>query len=369
MTRLFFTRFFCLLTCLTTVAAHADKLDDDLQTVWESLWDQRGTPRQVIRWDKPIWYRLHGTDTSRHRAHIENALQAVSGIARLELVDVSAQADAEAVARLDIEIVNDRALQDNEPCNTQPVKWSNWVYEKVRVKMRSHDTWRCTFHEMMHVMGIAGHPSGKTVLSYFAHRRDRLMDLDQLMLEAWYSPAMPRGATPLEALVVLTDAVARQGNLGLSSEDAQGRTKLFNQRMLAQMESLAMGQGEVPSIVLRSGKASQEFIDNSQRITTYFVGLAYLKGVIAPKDTVASSEWFKRSAHKGYSPGQVMWGRALRDGLSVQPDKPTAHAWFTLAGRNGNAVGSADLAALEKTLTPEELEKARGQLPPTLNPS
>ena len=369
MKKLVLTWFFCLLACLTTPVAYADKLDDDLQTVWESLWDQRGTPRQVVRWEGPILYRLHGTDSARHREHIENALQSVSGIVRVEFVDVSSQADAQTVAKLDIEIVNDRTLQDNEPCHTQPVKWNNWLYEKVNVKMRSRDAWRCTFHEMMHVMGIAGHPSGKTVLSYFPYRRDVLMDLDQLLLGAWYSAAMPKGATPLEALVVLTEAVARQGNLDLPADEALRRSRIFNQRMLAQMESMAMGQGEVPSIVLRSGKASQTFIDTSRRTSAYFVGLAYLKGVIVPKDMPTSSLWFKRSAEKGYSPGQVMWGRALRGGLGVQADKMAAHAWFTLAGKNGNTAGSAELAALEKTLDPEELDKARGQLPPELDPS
>ena len=73
---------------------------------------------------------------------------------------------------------------DSMPCYTQALKLSGWALEKVQVKMRSRDVWRCAFHEVMHAMGVPGHPSGKTVLSYFPYRRDLLMDLDRLILTA-----------------------------------------------------------------------------------------------------------------------------------------------------------------------------------------
>lgn len=314
-------------------------------------------------------YRIHGADVSRHRAQIEGALKAASDATRIVFADISPQADAETAANLDIEVVDDRALQDNEPCFTQNLKTSNWLLEKVKVKMRSRDAWRCTFHEVMHVMGVAGHPSGKTVLSYFPYRRDALMDLDQLMLGAWYSPAMHKGATPLEAIVVLTNAVAAQADLGLSAEEAQRRAKAFNQGVLAQMESFALGQGAIPSVVLRSGKSSQTFVDNAQRAASYIVGLAYLRGTVADRNAATSGIWFKRSALKGYDPGQVMWARALRSGLGVEADKLAAHTWFTAAAKAGNSAATADLAALEKTMTAEELDTARRQTPPALDPS
>jgi len=365
----FLHRIAALLLCLSMGTSHADKLDDDLLTVWESLWDQRGTPRQLMRWEGAVAYRIQGADASRHRAHIESAIKAVSDVTRIAFTDVSSQADAEAVAQLDIEIVNDRALQDNQPCVTKYLKASNWAFEKLKVQMRNKDAWRCSFHEMVHVMGIMGHPSGKTVLSYFPYRRDVLMSLDQLMLSAWYSSAMSKGATPLEAIVVLSNAVAAQSDLGISTEDALSRAKAFNQSALAQMELLALGQGEIPSIVLRSGKASLEFIDSARPAASYFVGLAYLKGVIADKNPVTAGIWFRRSALKGHSAGQVMWARALRSGLGIEPDKMAAHLWLTAATKTGNSVAAKDLAALEKTMTSEELDIARRQASPALDPS
>ncbi len=358
-----------LLLCLVTGLTHADKLDDDLQTVWESLWDQRGTPRQLVRWDKPIHYRIHGSEASRHRAHIESALRAATDAARMQIVDVSAQADAEAVAMLDIEVVKDGVLQETTPCYTHHLKWTNWAYDKTLVKMRSRDAWRCAFHEMMHVMGVLGHPSGKTVLSYFPYRSDVLMNLDQLMLAAWYSPAMPKGATPLDALAVLSEAVARQTDLGLPPDEASRRAQAFNLRMLKQMEALASGHGEVPDIVMRSGRASHDFIKRAEPVAAYFVGLAHSKGVIASKDAVAAAPWFKRAALKGHSGAQVLWARALIAGAGTEADPLSAHTWLALAAKGGNSFAKNELSTLEQTLKPEELDKARAMPAPAMDPS
>lgn len=361
-------RLGCLLLCLGLGTAHADKLDDDLQTVWESLWDQRGTPRQVLRWDTAIRYRIHGADASRHREHILSALKTATDIARIQLIDVSGQADAETAATLDLEVVSDTELQDNEPCYTAHLKWRNSSYEKVQVKMRSGNAWRCAFHEIMHVMGIPGHPSGKTVLSYFPYRRDMLMDLDRLMLAAWYSPAMPRGATPLEALVVLSEAVARQTDLGLPAEEALSRAKAFNQRMFWQMEALANGQDVVPRIVLRSGKARHDSMRNAQRSAAFFVGLAYLRGSIVKVDLTVSAAWFQRAAQQGYLPAQIMWANALTTGTGVEADRLAGHAWLTLAAKTGSPAVINMLARLEKSLSAEEFETARTQPAPQLDP-
>lgn len=358
-----------LLLCLGLGTAHADKLDDDLQTVWESLWDQRGTPRPLVRWEGPILYRIHGADASRHREHIENALKAATDIAHIPIIDVSSQADAQANATLDLEVVKDSDLEDNQPCVTYPIRVHNGAFDKVQVKMRSRDAWRCTFHEIMHVMGVPGHPSGKTVLSYFPYRRDMLMELDRLMLAAWYSPAMPKNATPLEALSVLSKAVSQQTDLDLPLDDAVKRTKAFNLRVLQQLEALVTGQGEVPTIILRSGKASQEFIRNAQPMAAYFVGMAYFRGVIARKNPVASTPWFKRGAEKGYLPAQIMWASALIDGTGVEVDRPAGHAWLSLAAKTGIPSVVSFLALVEEKMSPEELEKARALPAPEVSPS
>lgn len=341
--------------------AHADKLDDDLQTVWESLWDQRGTPRQILRWEHQVRYRIFGVDAARHREHLIRALEAAGQATRLRMVNVSDDPDAEKTATLDVEVAddNDSELQDNQPCFSRSLKWTNWAFDKVQVKMQSRYTWNCAFHEIVHAMGIPGHPSGKTVLSYFPYRRDTLMDLDKLMLAAWYSAAMPRGATPFEALVVLSEAVARQPDLGLPAGEAQSRAKAFTLATLKEMESFASGTGEIPTIVKRSGKASGTHMDNARREIGLFIGRAYLNGTIAAKDAPTAAQWFKRTAELGYAPAQVLWGLTLARGTGVERDQEAACAWFTRAAPALNTVGKIEIQRLEKTLCPPNLEKTQ----------
>ena len=344
----------------------ADTLDDSLQTVWESLWDQGGTARQVLRWKSPVTYRIFGPDSARHADHLRAALLAAQQATGVVMVDVSGQADAESAASLELEVVSDKALADNAPCITETRQIRNWLLEKVRMRMRSSDTWRCAFHEVMHAMGIPGHPSGKTVLSYFPYRNDVLMDLDRLMLAAWYSPRLTPGATPLEALVVMSAAVARQPELGLPAETARERASAFNRARLNDMEALASGRGEIPAIVLRSGRASASNTALMQGFYAWYVGVAYLRGAIADRDPVAATMWFERGAQKGFSPAQVMWARALRDGSGVSADPVSAHGWFALAAKQGHPLAVTELARLEQALDADQLAQARSRpLPQT----
>jgi TPR repeat protein len=195
-----------------------------------------------------------------------------------------------------------------------------------------------------------------------------LLDLDRLILTAWYSPAMRLGATPLEALAVLSRAVAWQTDLDIAPEVALARAAAFNQQALTQMELLASGSGEIPTIVLRSGRANDVPMAAVRGIAGYVVGMAHLRGVIVPRDAAAGSPWFRRSAHHGYSPGQIMWARALKDGVGVPADAEGAHSWFTMAHASGHSLAQREIEALEKAWSPDEIEKVRSRPAPALQP-
>jgi hypothetical protein len=351
------------LSWLLPLAVHADKLDDNLQTVWESLWDERGTPRNLLRWDKPLTYTITGHEVDRHREHIQKAMRDAAQATQLQITEIVAPAETGGRTLLTFEIVKNDGLPDTMPCITYP-QWTNWALTKVVVKMQSKGAWRCTFHEVMHAMGILGHPSGKTVLSYFAFQRDEFLPLDQLLLKAWYDPSMKNGATPLEALVSLSEAVAKQTDMGVPPELASERVRLFNLAAVEQVKALAMGTGEVPTIVKRSGRASTQFMDAAKPLTAYFVAQAYLRGTIVAADAAVASGWFRLSAQYGYSAGQVMWARALIKGTGVDIDLNAAHAWLAVAAKSNNSVARSELLALEKTMTPEQLEAVRLAPPP-----
>lgn len=369
--------FWSLSASLLSVAAlllglpavvRADKLDDNLQTVWESLWDQRGTPRSLVRWDnKPLTYAIVGHEVERHHKHIQKAMQEVSVLTQLQITDVTDQIDAASAAPLQFEVVKNDSLPDTMPCVAYPQS-NAFMLTKVVVKMQSKSAWRCTFHEVMHAMGIPGHPSGKTVLSYFEQRRDQFTPLDQLMLKAWYDQNLKKGATPLEALVALSAAVAKQTDLDIPPDVVAERTRAFNLAAVEHVKALAMGVGEVPSIIKRSGRASTQFMDAARPLTAYFVAQAYVMGTIVQHNLATAIGWFKVSAGLGYPAGQAMYGRALSRGEGVDVDTAAAFGWLTLAIKGKNALARTEMDRLERTMTPEQLEAARMAPLPSVQP-
>lgn len=344
-----------VLLATSPTTARADKLDDNLQTVWESLWDQRGLPQRLSRWEQTVTFSVTGHDAANHRPLIVKAVQAAANASGVATFESTMPADSTQTAVLQFEIYKDADLPDGQPCVTFSRRGPNFMLSKVTVKIRTKDAWRCTFHEVMHAWGILGHPSGKTVLSYFPYRRDQLMPMDQLMLKAWYSPVLKSGATPIEALQYLSSVVAAQPDLDIAPALAIQRTAEFNNQKIEELRALASGKGEVPAIVKRSGRASEAVMLESQLWAGYFLGSAYLRGTIVPGNPKIANEWLKASAEKGHSPSQVLFARALTRGLGVEKDIAAARAWLTLAAKSGNTVAQAELLALDGMALKESL--------------
>jgi hypothetical protein len=365
------TRFlFALLIAIAGLdVARADALDDDLQSVWESLWSQSGMPLFVSRWPvgQAITFRITGDDAPRHRAHLVAAVQAVTGAAGLVAEDVSDRPDSDRAAVLQLEVARDSDLQPTMPCYTQltPQPSSNVTIATALVRMRSSEAWRCAFHEMMHAMGIAGHPSGRTVLSYFPYRRDVLMPLDRTMLAAWYSPAMKTGATPIEALAVLGEALVQREEAGARAA-ASARVDVFKRSALAQLQAVAAGTGKPPTIVLRSGRANSTSMEASRGLAAFFVGAAYASQALGTPDLKTALPWFERSATRGFSGGQVTWAYLLTQGVGMPKDLLAAHGWLMRAHAAGHPGAMAQMLAIEKNWTLEEIENARARPAPLL---
>ena len=293
-----------LLASLLPCAAMADEFDQGLATLWEVLWHQSGTPTRIVRWENDIRVRIYGVNAAAHREHTLQALRTVTGEAGIKLIDVSGQPD-ENTANLSVEITADHALEDNQPCVTYLDFRTETKIESATVQMRSKDAWRCAYHEAMHVMGVRGHPAGQTVLSYFPWKIDGLLPLDKVMLRAWYSPRMAGGMTPFEALPVLADElVATSPNKATA---AQFRDQFYS-ATIEQMHAYANGQGDIPVVVKRSGKATAEGIRYGRGEMSYFLGIAYLEGTTVQRDATQAVRWLERAATMGNRGAQAKLG-------------------------------------------------------------
>ena len=292
---------------LSPAFAQTDEFDQGMGTMWEVLWHQSGTPTRLVRWEQEMRVRIFGVNLASHKNHTLKALADVAAEAGVRLVDVSDRPDAVQVANVSVEITPDNMLEENQPCVTFLNFQTETKIDSAAMQMRNRDAFRCAYHEAMHVMGVRGHPAGKTVLSYFPSKVDSLLPLDRVMLRAWYSPRMRGGMTPFEALPVLADELV--ATMPDPVKAAASRDRFFN-RVIDQMQAFADGKGDIPAIVKRSGKSTDEGVRFGRMEMSYFLGVAYLEGVSVPQDPTQAVRWLQRAANLGSRTAQARLGAA-----------------------------------------------------------
>jgi hypothetical protein len=276
--------------------AQADEFEQGMDTMWEVLWHQSGVPTRLVRWDQDIQVRIHGVNAAAHRKHTLQALRDVAAEAGVKVIDVSDRPDAAQVANVSVEITPDSGLQDNQPCETRLDLRTETRIEGATMQMRDSEAKRCAYHEAMHVMGVRGHPEGKTVLSYFGDHVDGLQPLDKAMLRAWYSPRARGGMTPFEVLPLLGDELVA---ITPDQQKAKQSRERYLARTVQEMQAFADGRGDVPAIVKQSGKSSPEGIRFGRMEMSYFLGVAYQEGVSVAKDSAQAARWLQRAATMG----------------------------------------------------------------------
>jgi hypothetical protein len=287
--------------------AQTDEFEQGMGTMWEVLWHQSGTPTRLVRWEQEMKVRIFGVNLTAHKQHTLQALRDVAAESGVKITDVSDRPDAAQIANVSIEITPDNMLEDNQPCVTYLNFTTETRIDSAAMQMRNRDAWRCAYHEAMHVMGVRGHPAGKTVLSYFPTKVDGLMALDRVMLRGWYSPRMRGGMTPFEVLPVLADELVASMPDKALADAARDR---FFSRTIDQMQSFADGKGDVPMIVKRSGKSTEEGIRFGRMEMSYFLGVAYLEGSTVPQDSNQAVRWLQRAANLGSRTAAARLGAA-----------------------------------------------------------
>ncbi len=346
-------------------SAKADQLDDNLQAVWEVLWDQRGMPQRLTRWkktDAPVRYRITGQHLNTNNAYIQTAMKAAGQASGLVFNDISDSPDAEKDAQIHFEIIKGIPDQPTFACVVQPQDYEGWNITKVKVLMVTREVWSCAHHEAMHILGIPGHPFGDTVLSYFKQRQDRLTALDRTIIQAWYSPEMPDGAYPFSALAVLTKFVVKNSDAKLSEGETKERVDKFLASTIRQMESFALGHGEVPQIIRRSGLASENAIAEAKREMAFMLGWAYYEGKVTSKSEVNAVQWFLRAAEAGHDVGQYLAGIAYFYGDGIGQNKQKGFYFLTKAAESPKSGLAALLSEFKKKLSPQDLLQLENSL-------
>jgi hypothetical protein len=345
--------------------AQADTFDDDLQSVWEVLWDQRGTPRYLFFWDKsrPITYKVHGYEAEKHVATVAELFAQMSQHTGLKFVDRTLEADKPEQVNISVEIEKSQySMEMQFICFVQPKDFAGGHFKRIRLVMKDRSIWSCGLHEMMHAMGLSGHPSGRTVLGYLSGRNRSLSELDKTMLKALYSGKMPPAATPFQAFPVLMQHVLDlHGHDEAKLPELRERASRFQTDLITKMEAFASGRGEVPPIIRRSGLASEDFIAQARTTMGFYLGVAYMDGHMVTRNRAVGLDWLKKSADAGNELALTTGGLIYFHGKGIPADRARGYSWLRKSANLGSKFAAQELEKIHQSLSADELEKIKSE--------
>lgn len=341
-----------------------------------------GSSSILRRWAEPIRPRM--LNTFGHDWH-EHALRELREQAAL--VDIAvAPAQAGVEENMVFEFVERPFLMSggsSAGCLAHS-RWTTATGRFLRVNLTINRSWRdledlkrCIRHEILHGLGLLGHPHfADSILSYSSGRRE-LTDVDRTLLKVLYDPRLKGGFYRLPALLearpVIVEAVLGAGGKGV---DAAGFGGAYIESVVRSMTAEAEAGGTAAQIQLGNAYAHGHHVQVSRENALHYWRMAAERGepeaqyqlamalFEKPQATGARAEaetWTRRAAEKGHANAQYELGRAMRDGRAGTSDAVQALTWLLIAGEQGHsrAVRAAD--ALAASLSAEKAAEARAR--------
>ena len=129
----------------------------------------------------------------------------------------------------------------------------------------------------------------------------------------------------------------------------------------------------VAKLLLSAGRtpAPEEYAEVRQRCEdaakrnfspgAYCMVLVYKRGIGTAKDQVEAQKWMGRAAELGHPQAALELGEAYWRGDGVRTDLVTAYMWIWLAFNAKVAGAQQDEQALQKEMSPKQIEQAKGK--------
>ncbi len=99
--------------------------------------------------------------------------------------------------------------------------------------------------------------------------------------------------------------------------------------------------------------------DQGHVLAQFNLGNMYYLGNGVPKNITEAVKWYRRAAGLGYVRAQFNLGLMYRLGDGVPQDDIQAYKWWSLAAAQGDKDAGSNQTALARTMTPEQIEKAK----------
>lgn len=92
------------------------------------------------------------------------------------------------------------------------------------------------------------------------------------------------------------------------------------------------------------------------------IAVMYITGKGTKPDKAQGLTLLLKTAHQNFVPAQRTLGFLYKDGINVNKDPITAYIWFSRAAKQGDKKAMLQLNDLKKSITPEQLTKAKSRL-------
>jgi hypothetical protein len=347
--------FLLSLCSMATWAQESDWIKS-FNVIWESRWHQSGYPLAAVRWptqDKTIKYSINKLASSSNANRAREALELITNVLEWKAIEVP-EGSEEAQIEFTIRTYTVDELRQSI-CIAMP-QWRNWLYTKVRITLSEQYAYNCVLHELMHAFGYPGHPQGDTVLSYFEGNQRRLKPMDVFLLKTWYSDAIKVGVSPFITANELTQQWVLKNVSADQQDKAAQAQKRWYQATISTMENFALGKGEPPTILYRSGRLSEEGARIGRANIQGMLGAAYLNGWTLERDLPKAARLLLVSAQAGNSGAAGILARQLKSDIWLLEDAKPMCQWLHTTPAATTKIAAADQqAALESSVCKQSL--------------
>lgn len=322
-----------LAAVLTTlsVSAWADTPEERLEQVLDAFEDSAlwsGNYHQVatvvVRWTQPIRVSVDGSPPDNIRTLALDAIHRLGAITHTAVEVLPPEAGE---GNFVLSFANNDTVYSTDGargwCMTTPEyrAKTGLTHVKTVLDMWGPDFFKvqgCIRHEIMHGMGLSGHPHRlDSVLSYVYRREDYTED-DVLLLELLY--ALKPGLYHFPALMAVREELGRR--LGIAPEVAATLGgKVFEKEL----------------------KRAAEAAENGNAAMQVQLGAAYFFGQYLERQPERGVDLFRRAAEQGDSDGQFRLAYAIANGRGAARNIAEAARLYEQAARKGHPVARDNL--------------------------
>jgi hypothetical protein len=246
----------CLGLALVPAVAQEAQWRRAFDVMWQAQWAETGELQNATVWPaasgKTLRFGINPEASAAGKTAVTRAVASVLGHMGWRGVQVPFEA---AQLRFKLRHYTESELQQSR-CSTRSES-AGGAYLLAELRLSEQAAYRCVLHELLHAVGLPGHPDGASVLSYFVGNPLVLSELDAFLLKALYSPQV---VPDMPVLLLVRELNAQWIDQEVSPTE-RDQAKAFEQRwfdeQLLALRAFACEKGPPLAVLARSGRLTE----------------------------------------------------------------------------------------------------------------